>query len=515
MWSERASQSEHESLVARLRRILPAPDPDTHASTWEWALKVAPDSFAGEKIAPTPEQVATNLQEPGFSWLNGANGPRLFSRPIATISYTRALTPGEKGTARVSGPGGSAEFETCGFDLLEAALEAWKGPESAELVGYLSYDLAAELEDVGEVPEEDIGVPALYFNLYAESLEYRDGVWRARGTNAWDRHCGAMFSKGEFEALISGSAQPDTEERTKQSLHGGPVIRSKPDQAGFEGSVAKIVNEIHNGDYFQTNLCRSIEANLEAPRNASAVEWEGVGAWKLFRRMREISPARYEAFLRLSPVGLEEQAVASISPELFLKLDGPPGARIAESQPIKGTRPRGATPEQDRALLEELLASEKDRAELAMIVDVVRNDLSRVCVAGTVEVTEHAAPMTLPTVHHSYSTVRGRLREGEDAVSLLRAAFPAASISGAPKIAAIAAAYQQEKQLRGPAMGAIGWISMDGRMEMSVAIRTAFVADGVVRYYAGCGITADSDPAAEFEESSHKAAAFLRALGRD
>src|SRR5690606_29078198 len=141
-----------------------------------------------------------------------------------------------------------------------------------------------------------------------------------------------------------------------------------------------------------------------------------------------------------------------------------------------GTRPRGATPEQDRALIEELLSSEKDRAELAMIVDVVRNDLSRVCMPGTVEVTEHAAHMELPTVHHSVSTVRGRLREGEDAVSLLRAAFPAASISGAPKIAAIKAAYEQEQQLRGPAMGAIGWISMDGRMEMSVAIRTAFVS---------------------------------------
>ncbi len=132
--------------------------------------------------------------------------------------------------------------------------------------------------------------------------------------------------------------------------------------------------------------------------------------------------------------------------------------------------------------------------------------------------------MSLPTVHHSFSVVRGHLRNDASLVDLLRASFPAASISGAPKIEAIRVALREEKQLRGPCMGAIGWMSLgeseagasqNKRMEMSVAIRTAFVTDGIVRYYAGCGITADSDPAAEFEESGHKAAAFLRALGRE
>jgi para-aminobenzoate synthetase component 1 len=123
--------------------------------------------------------------------------------------------------------------------------------------------------------------------------------------------------------------------------------------------------------------------------------------------------------------------------------------------------------------------------------------------------------MTLPTVHHLFSTVRGRLREETGPVDLLRAAFPAASITGAPKIEAMRIAMREEGQLRGPSMGAIGWISMDGRMELSVAIRTAFVTDHLVRYYAGCGVTAGSDPAAEFEESQHKAAAFERALATE
>ena len=221
--------------------------------------------------------------------------------------------------------------------------------------------------------------------------------------------------------------------------------------------------------------------------------------------MRSISPARFEAFLKLD----EQRTVLSISPELFLKIND----RVVESAPIKGTRTRGVTSEEDQALLSGLVTSDKDRAELAMIVDVTRNDLSRVCEAGSVQVVEHAEPMTLPTVHHLVSTVRGRLRRDAGPVDLLRAAFPAASISGAPKIEAMRVALREEGQWRGPCMGAIGWIAMNGDMELSVAIRTAFVTNGRVRYYAGCGITADSVPETEFEESSHKAAAFIRALG--
>jgi anthranilate/para-aminobenzoate synthase component I len=147
-----------------------------------------------------------------------------------------------------------------------------------------------------------------------------------------------------------------------------------------------------------------------------------------------------------------------------------------------------------------------------MIVDVVRNDLGRVCQPGSVRVAAHAALMTIPTVHHLYSTVEGTLRADVSPVDLLRAAFPAASISGAPKIEAMRIALREEKQVRGPAMGAIGWIDMQGNMDFSVAIRTATMSGRTVRYYAGCGITADSEPAAEFLESQHKAAAFKRAL---
>lgn len=277
---------------------------------------------------------------------------------------------------------------------------------------------------------------------------------------------------------------------------GGRGVRvvSRPHRAGFEAAVVRIVERIATGEIFQVNLCRRLEAPLPADR-----------VWPLYRRLRAASPSGQGAFLDLG----RGRAVLSISPELFLSLrEGE-----VESRPIKGTRPRGANPRDDRALARELLASEKDRAELTMIVDVVRNDLGRVCEAGSVEVVQHAELVTLPTLHHTVSTVRGRLREGAGPVELLRASFPPASITGAPKIQAMSVIAAEEERRRGPAMGAVGWISLGGNLELSVSIRTAAAARGRVAYHAGCGIVADSDPELEFAESAAKARAFLAALG--
>jgi len=374
--------------------------------------------------------------------------PLLLNNPLATITYSN-------GSAVITASGGTVEISAPAFDVLDAMLEAWRGPSEVVLVGFLSYDLATEIEDLGPIPPPDFTFPQFYFALY--------------------------------DSTTPLARAPQVSERP---IHSGP-LRSGPDRSAFEASVDRIVATIRAGDIFQTNLCRRLEADLDP---AMALD--------LYQRMRTISPAQYESYIQID----DQRSILSISPELFLKVD----AGIVQSSPIKGTRPRAHDPAEDQALSADLLTSEKDRAELAMIVDVVRNDLGRVCETGSVEVTRHAALMTLPTVHHLYSTVKGRLRGG--LVDLLRAAFPAASITGAPKIEAIRAAMREEGQRRGPCMGAIGWISMDGNMELSVAIRTAFTSDGQVRYYAGCGITADSDPHTEFIESSHKAAAFVRAL---
>ena len=430
MWSDRTPPERLRALVAKLHSALPAP---------------------GSRRTSSIDHVEEPLRiAPGFASVTGTR-PLLLHNPLATIAYSN-------GSAVIAGPGGTVEVSATAFDVLEAMLEAWRGPSEALLAGFLSYDLAAEIEDLGTTPSPDFTFPQFYFALYDSAMTLENHQWRHSATTAWRK--------------------PE-------------ALRSRPDQSSFEASVERIVATIRAGDIFQTNLCRRLEADLDP-----------VMAWDLYQRMRTISPAQYESYIQID----EQRAILSISPELFLKVD----AGMVESSPIKGTRPRAHNAAEDQALSAELLSSEKDRAELAMIVDVVRNDLGRVCETGSVEVTQHAALMTLPTVHHLYSTVRGRLRGG--LVDLLRAAFPAASITGAPKIEAIRVAMREEGQLRGPCMGAIGWISMDGSMELSVAIRTAFTSDGQVRYYAGCGITADSDPHTEFIESSHKAAAFVRAL---
>jgi para-aminobenzoate synthetase component I len=399
-----------------------------------------------------PERLRALVEQLQSVFPAGASARRA-PEPLATASYWG-------GYAVVSGPAGTIRVPGCGFEILEAMLQAWRRTPGAGLHGFLSYDLASEIEDLGPLPPETFRFPKFHFGLY------------------------------------SGAGELAPPPPVGRALACGGLQSALTDRAAFEASVARTVAAIHAGDIFQTNICRSIEARIEPGSE-----------YELFHRMRTISPAKYEAFLRIDP----QHAILSISPELFLKVDG----GIVESRPIKGTRPRGETPDADDALRRELCASEKDRAELAMIVDVTRNDLGRVCETGSVEVVAHAVLMTLPTVHHLFSTVRGRLREETGPVDLLRAAFPAASITGAPKIEAMRIAQREEGQLRGPCMGAIGWISMDGRMELSVAIRTAFVTGDLVRYYAGCGITAGSDPAAEFEESQHKAAAFVRALGTE
>jgi len=203
-------------------------------------------------------------------------------------------------------------------------------------------------------------------------------------------------------------------------------------------------------------------------------------------------------------------AVASASPERFLSVDT---AGYVETRPIKGTRPRGATPAEDRRLADELLASAKDRAENVMIVDLLRNDLSKVCRPGSVEVPALCALESHPTVHHLESIVTGRLEPERTAADLLRAAFPGGSITGAPKVRAMEILTELEPVARGVYCGTIGWLSLTGAMDSSIAIRTVTLQEGCAYFHAGGGIVADSDPALEYQETLDKAAGIRRAFG--
>jgi para-aminobenzoate synthetase component 1 len=270
----------------------------------------------------------------------------------------------------------------------------------------------------------------------------------------------------------------------------------------YEAAVADVIDRIRAGEYFQANIARRWTGRLVA----------GATPFDLLARLAGQSAAPFAGYLRLAG-----RAVVSNSPERFVSV-GAGQALTVETRPIKGTRPRGATPAEDAALAAELLASDKDRAENLMIVDLMRNDLSRVCAPGAVTTPELFRLETFVNVHHLVSTVRGRLAPGLTAIDLLEAAFPPGSVTGAPKVQAMKSIARLEPP-RGPYCGALFWAGFDGAFDSSVLIRTVGLvedADGW-RYEAraGAGIVADSDPRAERLETETKIAALLRALETD
>jgi para-aminobenzoate synthetase component 1 len=264
------------------------------------------------------------------------------------------------------------------------------------------------------------------------------------------------------------------------------------EKSAYLDAVRRAVEYIYAGDVFQVNYAHEFRAPLRGDPLA------------LYLRLREHNPAPYGAFLDLGAAC----AVLSTSPELFLELSG---ARVW-TRPIKGTRPRGATEAEDLELIEELRRSEKDTAELAMIVDLERNDLGRVCTPGSVAVVEEARIESYASVHHRVATVIGELERGRDRADLIAATFPGGSITGAPKIRAMEIIDELEVGRRGPYTGSIGILTDSGGMALNIAIRTAVVADGMVRLHVGGGIVADSDPEAEHEETLDKGRTLFEAL---
>jgi para-aminobenzoate synthetase component I len=462
MWADRPPACSRQELVQRLRGTLPPPRQGAPQPR-----RPLPDDCDAATMAETL------WDQPGFIWLDRPGQALIASDPLVRLTV-------RGGRASVHGPCGTWEAQIRGFDLLEAALEAWGDPSEALLCGYLGYDLGLELEGLAG-PESRAGEPPdLYLGLYDWRIEFGAEGGQVCGTEGW--------RSGD------GWRLPAEKRLVPRILKTHAAASSAPAPEGYRAAVARTVQRIVEGELFQVNLCR----RLEAPLASSEI-------WPFYLRLRDITPASQGALIRTGP----ESAVLSVSPELFLSVR----QRQVRSCPIKGTRPRGKTATEDRALAAELGASAKDRAELAMIVDVTRNDLGRVCRAGSVVVARHAELVSLPTVHHTFSEVTGQLRPECGPADVLRASFPPASITGAPKIRAMEVATLEEGYRRGPAMGSIGWISLDGEMELSVAIRTAVASDERIWYLAGCGITAESAPEEELAESQAKAAAFLQALG--
>ena len=273
----------------------------------------------------------------------------------------------------------------------------------------------------------------------------------------------------------------------------GPLAASLAPER-HRASVRRILDYLAAGDAYQVNLTQPFAAPLEAP------------AARLFAELAARHPVPHATYLDVGDAQL-----VSNSPELFLRRRG---ARV-ETHPIKGTRPRGDTPSRDAALAAELLRDPKERAEHVMIVDLERNDLGRVAEVGSVAVETHAELETHPTVHHLVSRVAARLRPEVGLAELLRATFPGGSITGAPTRRAMEIIAELEPAPRGPYTGAVGFFAANGDVELALAIRTAVVRCGTVRWGAGGGIVAESDPDRELAECWLKTAALRRALGED
>jgi len=313
----------------------------------------------------------------------------------------------------------------------------------------------------------------------------------------------ALYQRGRA-AGIEREHEPRSENREGRTAPSFPVeggwwdpaleLRSSFTHADYVAAVQRVRDYIYAGDIFQANFSQRFEVPLTET------------SWNLYQRLRTRNAAPFAAYL-----DFPDAIVLSASPERFLRVSG---SGQVETRPIKGTRPRGLGPEHDAALGRALTESTKDRAENLMIVDLLRNDLSRVCRPGTVRVPELFALERYATVHHLVSTVVGELNEGIDALGLLRAAFPGGSITGAPKLRAMEIIAELEPSQRGVYCGSIGYWSVTGELDTNIAIRTAVARNGRVYFSAGGGIVADSEPEQEYRETLDKARGLIDALAR-
>jgi para-aminobenzoate synthetase component 1 len=383
------------------------------------------------------------------------------------------------------------------------------------LVGFLAYELGDALERLPAPPADDQGLPLLRLALHDWVIAWdrrTGGAWLAgRALDGDTRRLGRRLAdvrarlRKAPRGAVGGMVSPAAAAEVARELQ----FTSSLDRRAYEAGVEDVRERIARGDLYQANLTRRL-----------ATPFDG-DPWPLYRRLRTGDPSLFSAYLDLgrgapghgSVLGsapARPRAILSASPEPFLSVT--PGGVIS-ADPIKGTRPRGRTRDDDRLLACELLASSKDRAENVMIVDVLRNDLGRVSVAGTVRVPRLCRLERTAAVQHLVSTVTGRLAAGRDAFDVLRAAFPGGSITGAPKIRAMEVLRELEPTRRGPYTGALGWFGPDGAMATSILIRT-FVADGTrLSLHVGGGITWQSDSAAEWDETVAKARGPLGAIG--
>lgn len=357
-------------------------------------------------------------------------------------------------------------------------------PFAGGAVGWFAYDLARRLETLPEIAQDLEHLPDMAVGIYDWAV-----VVDRQENRAWlASHARYPRTRQNWAALVERLSSPAAA-TPGDPFRLGAAPASNLSYAAYASALARIKHYIREGDCYQVNFAQ----RFAAPASGDP--------WPAYKALRTLNPAPFGAYLE-TPFA----SVLSTSPERFLSLRN----GHAETRPIKGTRPRAAGPAEDARLAKELAGSSKDRAENVMIVDLLRNDLGKVCRA--VKTPRLFEVESYATVHHLVSTVTGELLPGTCAADLLRACFPGGSITGAPKKRAMEIIEELEPARRGLYCGSIAWIGFDGAMDSNIAIRTLVYSDGEIRFWAGGGIVHDSDIRQEYEETLHKAAALLHWL---
>ena len=386
-------------------------------------------------------------------------------------------------------------------------------PLTGGMVGYLSYDVVRRWERLPDANPDEIGVPELVMLLATDLavLDHYDGsvmlIANAINYDATDDRVDEAWADAvaRLDVMQADLRQHSAASAATYDIKAHVEVTPRTERADFLAAVESSKEHIRAGDAFQIVLSQ----RFSAPCTASALD--------VYRILRVTNPSPYMYLLRV-PVSTPNPAgglptevafdVVGSSPEALVKVEN----GHAMLHPIAGSRPRGATPEADAALGDELLADEKERAEHLMLVDLGRNDLGRVCAPGSVEVIDFMTVERYSHIMHIVSTVVGRVAEGRSAYDVLAASFPAGTLSGAPKPRAMEIIDELEPVRRGLYAGAIGYLDFAGDLDTAILIRTAVIRDGVAYVQAGAGLVADSVPETEYEECHHKAAAVLRAV---
>ncbi|SHH87349.1 para-aminobenzoate synthetase component 1 [Caloranaerobacter azorensis DSM 13643] len=384
------------------------------------------------------------------------------------------------------------------FDILKEELNKYKIKNSTHLpfiggaVGYLSYDLYKFIEKIPGSAIDDVNIPLLYLGLYnwvivVDHLENRTYI----ATPDIDKKLENIIVKKVLERIKNAEINGIDSICYQNKEYPEVILKSNFTKKEYLQSIERIRDYIRAGDVYQVNLTQRFEGKVANT------------GYEIYRDLRTVSPAPFGAYLKF-----DEVEILSNSPERFIKVKN----GIVETRPIKGTRPRGNTYEEDMRLREELINSEKDKAELLMIVDLERNDIGKVAKVGSVKVPELFKLEKYSNVYHLVSTVIGELDDDKDLVDLLKAVFPGGSITGAPKVRAMEIIDELEPNQRNVYTGCIGYLGFDGSADLNIAIRTIVKKGDRIYFQVGGGITWDSNPDEEYEETLHKAKSIIKAI---